>query len=96
METYELVVYTTSVMDYAEAVLEGINIKQYFSRVYDRKYCCTVSGAKDLSVVSTDFKKMILIDVSLKYWKSKLTSLFRTQQNIQATNLTIAYTFQRF
>lgn len=68
-ECYELVIYTTSVIEYAEAILETINLRKYFSRVYDRKYCYTsdeAPGVKDLSVIGSDFKKMILIDVSFE------------------------------
>ncbi|KAL9006415.1 MAG: hypothetical protein Q9188_000820 [Gyalolechia gomerana] len=64
---YELVVFTASVQEYADPVIDWLEQeRKYFSRRYYRQHCTFRNGAyiKDLSSVEPDLSKVMIIDNS--------------------------------
>ncbi|KAL8944038.1 MAG: hypothetical protein Q9211_000744 [Gyalolechia sp. 1 TL-2023] len=64
---YELVVFTASVQEYADPVIDWLEQeRKYFSRRYYRQHCTFRNGAyiKDLNSVEPDLSKVIIIDNS--------------------------------
>ncbi|KAL8711297.1 MAG: hypothetical protein Q9220_004194 [cf. Caloplaca sp. 1 TL-2023] len=64
---YELVVFTASVQEYADPVIDWLEQeRQYFTRRYYRQHCTFRNGAyiKDLSSVEPDLSKIMIIDNS--------------------------------
>lgn len=64
---YELVVFTASVQEYADPVIDWLEQeRKYFARRYYRQHCTFRNGAyiKDLSSVEPDLSKVMIIDNS--------------------------------
>ncbi|KAL8926450.1 MAG: hypothetical protein Q9208_002993 [Pyrenodesmia sp. 3 TL-2023] len=64
---YELVVFTASVQEYADPVIDWLEQeRKYFTRRYYRQHCTFRNGAyiKDLSSVEPDLSKVMIIDNS--------------------------------
>ncbi|KAL8955766.1 MAG: hypothetical protein Q9193_006498 [Seirophora villosa] len=64
---YELVVFTASVQEYADPVIDWLEQeRKYFTRRYYRQHCTFRNGAyiKDLSFVEPDLSKVMIIDNS--------------------------------
>ncbi|KAI4259381.1 MAG: hypothetical protein LQ352_000790 [Teloschistes flavicans] len=64
---YELVVFTASVQEYADPVIDWLEQEwKYFTRRYYRQHCTFRNGAyiKDLSSVEPDLSKVIILDNS--------------------------------
>ena len=64
-DVFDIVIYTTAVREYAETVISELGIKKYASRLFYRNQVSSeipISTPKDLSLVGTDMKRMILID----------------------------------
>ncbi|KAL9604087.1 MAG: hypothetical protein Q9179_001976 [Wetmoreana sp. 5 TL-2023] len=64
---YELVVFTASVQEYADPVIDWLEQEwKYFARRYYRQHCTFRNGAyiKDLSSVEPDLSKVMIIDNS--------------------------------
>ncbi|KAL8695302.1 MAG: hypothetical protein Q9218_000201 [Villophora microphyllina] len=64
---YELVVFTASVQEYADPVIDWLEQEwKYFTRRYYRQHCTFRNGAyiKDLSSVEPDLSKVMIIDNS--------------------------------
>ena len=64
---YELVVFTASVQEYADPVIDWLELEyKYFSKRYYRQHCTFRNGAyiKDLSSVEPDLSKVMIIDNS--------------------------------
>lgn len=64
---YELVVFTASVQEYADPVIDWLEQeRKYFSRRYYRQHCTFRNGAyiKDLSSVEPDLSRVMIIDNS--------------------------------
>ncbi|KAL8841033.1 MAG: hypothetical protein Q9170_001058 [Blastenia crenularia] len=64
---YELVVFTASVQEYADPVIDWLEQeRKYFTRRYYRQHCTFRNGAyvKDLSSVEPDLSKIMIIDNS--------------------------------
>ena len=64
---YELVVFTASVQEYADPVIDWLEQERtYFARRYYRQHCTFRNGAyiKDLSSVEPDLSKVMIIDNS--------------------------------
>ncbi|KAL8953808.1 MAG: hypothetical protein Q9222_000373 [Ikaeria aurantiellina] len=64
---YELVVFTASVQEYADPVIDWLEQeRQYFTKRYYRQHCTLRNGAyiKDLSSVEPDLSKVMIIDNS--------------------------------
>lgn len=64
---YELVVFTASVQEYADPVIDWLEQeRKYFARRYYRQHCTFRNGAyiKDLGSVEHDLSKVMIIDNS--------------------------------
>ncbi|KAI4156586.1 MAG: hypothetical protein L6R39_001096 [Caloplaca ligustica] len=64
---YELVVFTASVQEYADPVIDWLEQeRKYFTRRYYRQHCTFRNGAyiKDLNSVEPDLSKVMIIDNS--------------------------------
>ena len=64
---YNLVIFTASVQEYADPVIDWLEIERpYFSARYYRQHCTTRNGAyiKDLSHVEPDLSKVMIVDNS--------------------------------
>ncbi|KAI4201893.1 MAG: hypothetical protein LQ350_002940 [Teloschistes chrysophthalmus] len=64
---YELVVFTASVQEYADPVIDWLEQEwKYFTRRYYRQHCTFRNGAyiKDLSSVEPDLSRVIILDNS--------------------------------
>lgn len=64
---YELVVFTASVQEYADPVIDWLEQeRKYFAKRYYRQHCTFRNGAyiKDLSSVEPDLSKIMIIDNS--------------------------------
>ncbi|KAF2100580.1 hypothetical protein NA57DRAFT_36813 [Rhizodiscina lignyota] len=64
---YNLIVFTASVQEYADPVIDWLEMeRKYFSGRYYRQHCTQRNGAyiKDLSQVEPDLSKVIIIDNS--------------------------------
>lgn len=63
---FTIFIYTSSLKEYAYAMIDLLNINEYVKEVYHRDHC-KLSGkgfVKDLSVIRKNFKDLILIDDS--------------------------------
>lgn len=78
---YELVVFTASVQEYADPVIDWLEQeRKYFSRRYYRQHCTFRNGAyiKDLSSVEPDLSKVMIIDnspLSYIFHEGKVTTM---------------------
>lgn len=64
---YNLIVFTASVQEYADPVIDWLELeRKYFSARYYRQHCTYRSGAyiKDLSQVEPDLSKVMILDNS--------------------------------
>ena len=64
---YNLVIFTASVQEYADPVIDWLELERsYFSGRYYRQHCTQRNGAyiKDLSQVEPDLSKVMIIDNS--------------------------------
>lgn len=64
---YNLIVFTASVQEYADPVIDWLELeRKYFSARYYRQHCTYRSGAyiKDLSTVEPDLSKVMILDNS--------------------------------
>ncbi|KAL8874189.1 MAG: hypothetical protein Q9174_000455 [Haloplaca sp. 1 TL-2023] len=64
---YDLVVFTASVQEYADPVIDWLELEyKYFAKRYYRQHCTFRNGAyiKDLSSVEPDLSKVMIIDNS--------------------------------
>lgn len=64
---FNLVIFTASVQEYADPVIDWLEIeRKYFSQRYYRQHCTARNGAyiKDLSQVEPDLSKVIIVDNS--------------------------------
>ena len=73
---YELVVFTSATKEYAKAVVQFIDTKKYISRVFNREHCRIINkyAVKDLSVVSNDLRRFILLDNSIVSFSMQLSN----------------------
>lgn len=66
-KTFEIVIYTTSALEYAETIIEELGMKPYVSRLFHRRHCINSDDSrnklKDLELVGSDFERIIFIDV---------------------------------
>jgi RNA polymerase II subunit A small phosphatase-like protein len=63
LEHFNVEIFTASARPYAEAVLKKLYHKKFWKRLYCREYC-ELDGTKDLSKISKDMRRTILIDDS--------------------------------
>ncbi len=64
---YNLIVFTASVQEYADPVIDWLELeRKYFSARYYRQHCTYRNGAyiKDLSQVEPDLSKVMILDNS--------------------------------
>lgn len=64
---YNLIVFTASVQEYADPVIDWLELeRKYFSARYYRQHCTFRNGAyiKDLSHVEPDLSKVMILDNS--------------------------------
>src|ERR1700761_9083099 len=64
---YNLVIFTASVQEYADPVIDWLELeRKYFSARYYRQHCTQRNGAyvKDLSVVEPDLSRVMIVDNS--------------------------------
>ena len=64
---YNLVVFTASVQEYADPVIDWLELeKKYFCGRYYRQHCTQRNGAyiKDLGVVEADLSRVMIVDNS--------------------------------
>jgi CTD nuclear envelope phosphatase 1 len=64
---YNLVIFTASVQEYADPVIDWLELERsYFSGRYYRQHCTMRNGAyiKDLSQVEPDLSKVMILDNS--------------------------------
>eukprot|EP00331_Platyophrya_macrostoma_P009075 CAMPEP_0176422118 /NCGR_PEP_ID=MMETSP0127-20121128/9557_1 /TAXON_ID=938130 /ORGANISM="Platyophrya macrostoma, Strain WH" /LENGTH=204 /DNA_ID=CAMNT_0017802935 /DNA_START=156 /DNA_END=770 /DNA_ORIENTATION=+ len=64
---FEIVLYTASCKEYAEAVLKTLKIRQFFSQIYHREHCklnAENKYIKNLSVIGVQLSDVILVDDS--------------------------------
>jgi len=64
---YNLVIFTASVQEYADPVIDWLELeRKYFSKRYYRDHCTFRNGAyiKDLGIVESDLSKVMIIDNS--------------------------------
>lgn len=67
-QIFEIVIYTASISDYAEAIINQLSLSSYISRIFHRDHCKQRSDSaiiKDISVVDRDPQTMVMIDVSV-------------------------------
>lgn len=72
VQHFEIVIYTAGTQDYAEAIIAQLSLQNYISRLLHRDHCvraCETSITKDLSIVGTNFAKMIFIDDAVQNTK---------------------------
>ena len=85
-QIFEIVIYTASAREYAEIILEELDLSSYISRIFHRNHCIQAKGNtrlrfKNLESVGPDLKRIIFIDVSLlialtKFHAFKLIGLY--------------------
>jgi CTD nuclear envelope phosphatase 1 len=64
---YKLVIFTASVQEYADPVIDWLELERpYFEGRYYRQHCTMRNGAyiKDLAVVEPDLSKVVILDNS--------------------------------
>ena len=63
-EVYTIVLYTTALEQYAQAILKFLGIEKFFSLVLHREHCHLIDSkwVKDLSLLSLPMKDVILLD----------------------------------
>jgi CTD nuclear envelope phosphatase 1 len=64
---YNLVIFTASVQEYADPVIDWLELERsYFSGRYYRQHCTNRNGAyiKDLAQVEPDLSKVMIVDNS--------------------------------
>lgn len=71
-EYFEIVIYTMGTREYAEMILATTGLQVYISRLFHRDHCVRLSETcitKDLSIVGTNFAKMVFIDDAVRNTK---------------------------